>query len=199
MKPFNITIPAGPLLAERTDGGDRLTKLAERIREAHRQAEDQARNAVRLAAEAGADLAAAKREVEHGQWEAWVEANCHFSARAARGYMQIADRMQALPEADRQRVAELPLREAFKAIAAPATDPAAAPRPAGPKWVRMRSKADMERFHEELGDAASKLRLVARNVGANALQRKDFERARKALTSALEVLDQLAAAEVRDA
>ena len=37
MKPFNITIPAGPLLAERTDGDDRLTKLAERIREAHRQ------------------------------------------------------------------------------------------------------------------------------------------------------------------
>lgn len=64
-------------------------------------------------------------------------------------------------------------------------------RPALPTWPRFRPTV-RDRFHKELGDAAGKLRLVARNVGANALHRKQFERARKTLVSALELLDKLA-------
>jgi hypothetical protein len=203
MKPFNLVIPGGPPLAElasvQHEPSEWVPDLAKRIREAHSKAAEHARSAVTYAAEAGACLMRAKECSHHGQFEAWVAKYCGFSARTARAYMQIATRMQALPDADRQRVAELPLREALKAIAAPPVDPNATPKPPAPKWVRMRSKTDMERFNAELGDAAAKLRTVARNVGGNALQRKDYERARKALTHALELLDQLAAAEVTHA
>ena len=77
---------------------------------------------MQCALEAGALLVKAKEQVPHGQWESWLAENCAVAPRTARSYMRLATAFPALPEAERQRVADLPLREAVKAIA---TDPVA--------------------------------------------------------------------------
>jgi tetratricopeptide (TPR) repeat protein len=186
---------AGVAAAIETVPADDLALLPQRINAAVQAAESHARSAVECAMRAGALLTQAKALVQHGEWETWLQQHVMCAPRTAQAYMRLHAKVQTLPAPEAQRVAGLPLREAIKAIATTPKDDST-PRPALPKHMRMRSKSDMERFHAELGDAATKLRTAARNVGVNALQRKDYERARKALTHALEVLDRLAADEV---
>jgi hypothetical protein len=79
------------------------------------------RSAVSYAVEAGKLLMEAKKLVGHGNWESWVRECCGLSERTAQGYMRLA----RLDPAKAQRVADLSLREALKALAEPKGSPAA--------------------------------------------------------------------------
>jgi len=89
-----------------------LPDLAASISEEHEQAERALRDGLLHAIRAGELLLEAKREVAHGEWENWLQANVPFQPRTARAYMQLA----RLDPEKRQRVADLPLREALSAI-----------------------------------------------------------------------------------
>jgi hypothetical protein len=71
---------------------------AKNINEAHRCARESAECAVEWAVKCGQMLAAKKEELDHGEFTAWVEKNCDFSARSARLYMKAAEQNgNALP------------------------------------------------------------------------------------------------------
>jgi hypothetical protein len=87
--------------------------LIDEIHAAHADAEEALRGAVDYCIKAGNLLIEAKRlHGKHGQWSKWLTDNITFSDRTARAYMQLA----RLPEEKRQRVADLPLRDALSAI-----------------------------------------------------------------------------------
>ena len=94
-----------------------LADLASQIKAMHRKAEDCAREAVGHALEAGKLLIQEKTQIQHGNWLPWLQDNCEVSERTARTYMQLAREYPKLEEPDRQRVANLPLRQAIKAAA----------------------------------------------------------------------------------
>lgn len=96
-----------------------LTSLAERINDEHRLAEDAARSAVEHAVKAGELLIEAKGKVAHGEWGDWVKANCSFAERTTQVYMRVARELPKLNGSKAQRVADLPLREAVRALAEP--------------------------------------------------------------------------------
>lgn len=93
-----------------------LTELATRANDEHHLATSAARSAIEHARLAGEYLIQAKVGVGHGGWATWVEANFEGSSRSAQGYMQVA-RHWAQIEANPQRVADLPLREALRLVA----------------------------------------------------------------------------------
>lgn len=64
--------------------------VAEQINEAHRLARSHADSAVQHAIRCGELLLRKKAELKHGEFQAWVEANCEFTYRSAAGYMKIA-------------------------------------------------------------------------------------------------------------
>jgi hypothetical protein len=90
--------------------------LAERINEGHRLAESHARSAVEHALRCGELLIEAKAKINHGQWLPWLKANCAVSERTAQAYVRLARELPALAPGKAQRVADLPLREALKAL-----------------------------------------------------------------------------------
>ena len=96
-----------------------LDALAQAINCEVDAAESAARSAVEHARRAGELLLEAKAALAHGEWTPWLEGNCTVSTRTARAYMQLARGMVELPEGERQRVANLPLRGALKELAAP--------------------------------------------------------------------------------
>lgn len=67
-----------------------LPFLAGEINDAHRQAGHHLRSMLLEAQRAGQALLRAKALVPHGQFQAWVEANCRCSYRSAAEYMQVA-------------------------------------------------------------------------------------------------------------
>jgi hypothetical protein len=94
---------------------DSLKALAEKANAAHLAHCRAKGESIRFATECGEVLLVAKRIVGHGRWLAWVKANLTFKERTGRYYMKFAK----LPEADRQRVAEMSLRKAIEALAQP--------------------------------------------------------------------------------
>jgi Protein of unknown function (DUF3102) len=102
---------SGPLSVLHTQVS--LESLVGEINRANVQAEEAFREGVRYAIRAGELLLQAKSQLSHGRWEKWLKANIRFRPRTARAYMQIAE----LDAEKRQRVADLPMREALKAIA----------------------------------------------------------------------------------
>jgi hypothetical protein len=66
--------------------------LAELANDAAKQAEQRAKTTAEAALLAGKALAAAKEQIPHGQWEAWLQENWEFHPSLARRYMQIAKR-----------------------------------------------------------------------------------------------------------
>lgn len=84
------------------------------ITEAHQAAQTSMRDAVAHAIRAGALLIEAKSAMPHGEFGGFCKA-LPFSDRTARGYMQLA----RLDPENRQRVADLSLREALQKLAAP--------------------------------------------------------------------------------
>ena len=73
-----------------TSTGEILIPDASEINEAHRLARDSAETSVQYAIRCGELLTAKKATLRHGEWKAWVEANCEFSYRSARVYMSAA-------------------------------------------------------------------------------------------------------------
>lgn len=95
--------------------------LAQQIQRHHDEAQRCAGEAVEHARQAGEALLKAKAEIGHGKFQEWFQAaGFTFSDRAARGYMRVARELPKLPEEKRQRVADLSLRDAMKAISKPA-------------------------------------------------------------------------------
>ena len=90
-----------------------LVAMAHRVNVMHRKASEAAIAAVETAIELGAALLAVKAELPHGAFGQWIEKNCEFSDRTARGYMRLAKAVPTLDESKRQRVADLPLRAAL--------------------------------------------------------------------------------------
>lgn len=82
----------------------------QRINDLHIEATSHAIRAVEAAAECGRALLGVKAKLEHGAWLPWLKTNVDFSDRTARAYMQVAK------DPNRQRVANLPLREAIKEL-----------------------------------------------------------------------------------
>jgi len=107
-------------------------KLATEINEAHQRVEEAARASAEHARTAGELLLQAKAQVGHGNWLPWVRANCRFSERTAREYMRVAREWPVI-EGNRQRAADLSVREAIRLIADLSADedfPAAPSTPA---------------------------------------------------------------------
>lgn len=66
--------------------------LAELANDAAKQAEHRAKTTAEAALLSGQALAAAKEQIEHGQWESWLSENWNYHPSLARRYMQIAKR-----------------------------------------------------------------------------------------------------------
>ncbi|MDX0636307.1 DUF3102 domain-containing protein [Sinorhizobium medicae] len=76
-------------MADMSDS-NRLPVLADEINCAHKAAGLAGRALVRHAIAAGQRLIEAKALVGHGEWEAWLAANCDLSIRTAQKYMKAA-------------------------------------------------------------------------------------------------------------
>lgn len=137
-------------------------ELGERIRMRVVMAETHAKKALEYALEIGALLNEAKPQIGHGEWGQWLEEQCTLAPRTARAYMRLARFYPALSETERRRVADLPVREAVKAIATdptpPATEkvlPAAAPR----------RREERERVSEKFNATAKSIRDAGKRIG----------------------------------
>ena len=93
-----------------------LDDLAKTINEEHEACRQAMRSAVDHAVRAGELLIEAKSGIAHGEWGEWIGTNCCFSDRTARAYMRLAKELPKLDDEKRQRVAEMPLREALTLI-----------------------------------------------------------------------------------
>jgi hypothetical protein len=106
----------GVAVIARTEASDPLAHLASRINAEHEAAEACVSQGVAHAVRAGQYLLDAKKLVEKllgpKRWQKWAKENLKVSPRTRRLYMQMA----GMPEAERQRVASLSLREAVKAL-----------------------------------------------------------------------------------
>ncbi len=102
-----------------SDNVPALADLANQINSEHQACHFAMRESIKHAVRAGELLVEAKMGLPHGQWASWLDANCDFSDRTARAYMRLAKELPKLHEANRQRVAEMPLREALVSIADP--------------------------------------------------------------------------------
>ena len=94
-----------------------LDALAAKIRTEHGAVRDAAETATQHAIRCGKLLAEAKNELVHGQWLPWLRDHCNLSERTAQAYMRLARKHGEFDEGKAQRVADLPVREAMKAIA----------------------------------------------------------------------------------
>jgi hypothetical protein len=95
---------------------DELQDLARSINESHQQCEHSLKTGMEHALKAGRLLLEAKEKVEHGQWLAWLEANCEVSDRLAQKYMRVARELPKLGEANTPRVADLSFRQAIDLV-----------------------------------------------------------------------------------
>jgi hypothetical protein len=77
-----------------TLSGMSIESLAELANDAAGQVEQHGRKTVTAAMAAGQALRAAKEQIEHGAWEAWLKQNFLYSLRTARQYMQAAEKWQ---------------------------------------------------------------------------------------------------------
>lgn len=169
-----------------------IPSLAQAINEKVAEAENKARGAMQCALEAGALLVKAKEQVPHGQWEGWLADNCAVAPRTARSYMKLATAFPALPEAERQRVADLPLREAVKAIATDPTAPAR-PKPIGfiqNQGTRNRAEETLQKAARVAKDAAKFVRIGMTINSAKAATLKN------SLLAALKEIEKLQAEDI---
>jgi Protein of unknown function (DUF3102) len=95
-----------------------LDQLAGAIRDAHVAVGHAARNVLEHAMAAGDALHAAKKQVKHGQWLAWLKRQCDLSDRQAERYMTLAAARQELT-ANSTRVSDLSLRGALQLLKSP--------------------------------------------------------------------------------
>ena len=141
-------------------GQDTPAELALRITMRLQMAESHAKKAVEYAFEIGQLLNEAKPHLKHGEWEQWLAEHCHLAQRTARAYMKLAKAFPVLPEAERQRVTDLPIREALKAIS---TDPTPPP-PKEPPARRVNSLEERERVKSIFLNARNQLTKTAKAI-----------------------------------
>lgn len=180
-------IPAGraPLALTTEVDRDSLAEIASRITTAVARAEDSARSACAYALEAGSLLLRAKEKVGHGDWLPWLTKHITLAPRTCRAYMQLASKVSVLPAEERQRVADLPVREAVRAITASPIVPPPNHR------VSITAKSDQDRIYRKLMGAGLLLRKISRAVHMSCVSRNDIGRARKLLNEALQTLNEL--------
>ena len=94
-----------------------LGTLAAKIRIEHEAVRLAAETATEHAIRCGRLLAEAKDGLVHGQWLSWLKDHCSLSDRTAQAYMRLAKKCAELNDRKAQRVADLPVRQAMKAIA----------------------------------------------------------------------------------
>jgi hypothetical protein len=116
MKNSIATTPSPNLTIARPDSD--LDELAVRIRQENEQSIMSARTGLLHAKRAGELLQKARKEVAHGKWTTWVEANCSMSARTAQVYMQLAKRWSEL-DTKAQRMTDLTINAARELLAKP--------------------------------------------------------------------------------
>jgi Protein of unknown function (DUF3102) len=75
---------------------DRLSELITRIEAEHAAVGQALQSALAHAIACGELLIEAKRQVKHGEWRPWIEANCKVPARTARHYMALARKRKHL-------------------------------------------------------------------------------------------------------
>lgn len=172
-----------------------LRDIAQKINDTTQTAEGQARLAVQSAMAAGDLLTQAKSYVAHGQWNEWLLANCAVAPRTAQAYMQLFKQVPALEDSKAQRVADLPLRQAIKAIA---TVPVAPPSSRDP-GIRVAARSDAEKVIAVFQKSALGLRDSARLIGLiRELNGKQVAALRSKLLAALDALDTLQTASALD-
>jgi hypothetical protein len=125
---------------------DNLEDLAAQINQAHGQVEQAFESAVENALTAGKLLLVAKKQVKHGEFEAWIEGNFEFSSRLARAYMRVAKKLPELPGEKWQRVANMSLRGILKLLASPMDEQS---EPAGSRVIKL-ANANTEDLVAEL-------------------------------------------------
>jgi len=92
-----------------------LNTLAAQINSAHAQCQQAYNNSLKFAHHAGDLLLEAKSQVAHGEWLPWVNANCNFSERTARVYMQVSRDWDKLPSESADS-ADLTIESALKLL-----------------------------------------------------------------------------------
>ena len=170
-----------------------LPDIAEKINAATRPAESHARSAVQSALTAGSWLMQAKNCVPHGEWHEWLAANCAVAPRTAQAYMRLFNTLPRLEVSDAQRVADLPLREAMRAIATAPEYPAAAVavgRRARP-WTETDKAAEVFNRSSVVLKKSAKVFSLIRQLNG-----KQVGILRSSLLGALEALDALQNAEI---
>jgi len=171
--------------SEATDANpSALIRLAEKINVATRAAEASVASAVDHALTAGRLLIEAKNHVIYGDWETWLTGNCSVAPRTAQAYMRLAKKIEQLPPLEAQRVADLPLRDAIRAITTTPQSP--------PRQQRLLVASDAMRAADTLRNGATALRRAAERFGRKReMDVKQVQSLRRKLMAAIEVLDQL--------
>ena len=141
-------------------GQDTPAELGARIRMRVTMAESHAKKALEYALEIGALLNEAKPQLKHGEWLDWLQDHCDLAPRTASAYMRLSKAYPALPEANRQRVTDLPVREALKAIS---TDPTPLP-PREPPARRVNSLDERERVKSVFLNARNQLTKAVKTI-----------------------------------
>jgi hypothetical protein len=179
------------------DEAPQLVDLAAQINAATRSAEASARSAMDSALEAGTLLTNAKKLVPHGEWESWLIKNCVVAPRTAQAYMRLAKTMPLLESKEAQRVADLPIREAIRAIATDPTPPIHYPDVRVPGETREHRLKAMSRTTTAFMKGSRVLREYAQTVQSlGRLNGKQVSELRATLTKTLEALDAMTTAEV---
>ncbi len=179
------------ILAEHADAGKQamtsLADIAVQINLETVAAETHARSAMQHALAAGALLVQAKALVGHGEWQEWVKSNCTIAVRTASAYMRLVTKIESLPDPERQRVADLPVREAIRAIS---TSPDVPPSARG--YVEYRRRDETTRTASTFKAGADALRRAARELEMNnRLKAQRAKSLRAELQAAIEALDAL--------
>ncbi|MFZ4539369.1 DUF3102 domain-containing protein [Propionivibrio sp.] len=193
--PKTYELSTGMELLDEPDVPSVLSNLSARIKIYARMAERSVQTAAAAAVTTGNLLIEAKAKLKHGEWEIWVTENCQLAVSTARAYMRLSKKIQQLDDSNRQRVSDLPLREALKAIT---TDPTAPPKPAYSRYRENRT--DSERASSIFGKAESSLKAVKKLIGYQLpVKRQQLDGLRKKLNDALVELDALDAQAAADA
>lgn len=167
-----------------------LNTLAAQINDAAREAERHARGATENALIVGAMLIEAKKLVTHGEWDNWILQNCEIAPRTVQAYMRLARTLPQLDAPKAQRVADLPVREAVRAIA---TNPDA-PKKLSHTDVRLAKKDDADRAAIALRKSADALRTAAKEIHLlRSMKGAQVAALKKKLTDALDAIDRMEA------
>jgi hypothetical protein len=140
----------------------KASDLAARINAAHDEAFRSARSALDAAVLCGRLLIEAKEQTGHGSWSTWVKVHLRFGDRQARKYMQIARRVEELPNQNSD--SDLTFTAALRAIASVPKE-----RPLVPIHERVELRRYELRRADAIESLAGKMESVAGRYGTGAV------------------------------